>query len=84
MADPVFDPELPRNNSPIVALELRDQFLGLESTLREALNQAEAGSAVNPAGVTPLALTVANPPTQAQVQAIADKLDELITALQRG
>ena len=31
--------------------------------------------------VTPLGLTVSNPPTQADVQAIADKLDALINAL---
>jgi hypothetical protein len=32
--------------------------------------------------VTPLGLTVSNPPTQTEVQAIADKLDEVIAALQ--
>ena len=32
--------------------------------------------------VAPLGLTVSNPPTQAEVQALADKLDELINALQ--
>ena len=31
--------------------------------------------------VTPLGLTISNPPTQAEVQAIADKLDELTNAL---
>ena len=31
--------------------------------------------------LTPLGLTVSNPPTQADVQAIADKLDELINTL---
>ena len=30
----------------------------------------------------PLGLTVSNPPTQAEMQAMADQLDELITALQ--
>jgi hypothetical protein len=29
-------------------------------------------------------LTVSNPPTQAEMQATADKLDEVITALQGG
>ena len=33
-------------------------------------------------GVLPLGLTVSTPPTQAQVQAIADKLNELINTLQ--
>ena len=31
--------------------------------------------------LTPLGLTVSNPPTQADVQALADKLDELINTL---
>jgi hypothetical protein len=29
-------------------------------------------------------LTVSNPPAQAEMQAIADKFDEVITALQSG
>jgi hypothetical protein len=33
--------------------------------------------------VNALALTVSSPPTQAQVQAIANKIDELLTALKR-
>ena len=33
--------------------------------------------------VNPLAMTVSNPPTQAQVQAIANKLDELLARLKR-
>lgn len=35
-----------------------------------------------PLSIALLALTVSNPPTQAQVQAVADKLDEVIAALQ--
>ena len=31
--------------------------------------------------LTPLGLTVSNPPTQADVQALADKLDELMNPL---
>ena len=83
MADPVFDPDLPRNNSPIAASELRSQFIGLNETLSTAIGEAANGCAVNPAGVTPLGLTVSSPPTQAEVQALADKLDELIATLRR-
>jgi hypothetical protein len=32
-------------------------------------------------GVEPLALTASDPPTQAEMQAIPDKLDEVIAAL---
>jgi hypothetical protein len=35
------------------------------------------------AGVGALALTVSNPPTQAQVQAIANKIDEMLVQLKR-
>jgi hypothetical protein len=68
-----FDGTLPKNNAPIVAAELRDQFQAIQNnvdTLREQLQV-----------VQPLGLTVSNPPTQAQVQAIANKLDELINIL---
>jgi hypothetical protein len=68
-----FDGTLPKNNAPIVAAELRNQFQGIQNNVdavREALTM-----------VQPLGLTVSNPPTQAQVQAIANKLDELITTL---
>ena len=33
--------------------------------------------------VNALNLSVSNPPTQAQVQAVANKIDELLTALKR-
>ncbi|MEN6533204.1 MAG: hypothetical protein ABFD89_06035 [Bryobacteraceae bacterium] len=68
-----FNPSLPQNNAPIVAAELRGQFQAIQDNIdavREHLNQIE-----------PLNLTVSNPPTQAQVQAIANKLDELINTL---
>ena len=41
------------------------------------------GTALNPAGLTTLSQSISNPPTQAQVQAIQGKVNELITALQR-
>lgn len=40
-------------------------------------------TSANSNAVTALNLTVSNPPTQAEVQALADKLDELIAALRR-
>ncbi len=68
-----FNPALPQNNSLIQAAELRGQFQGLQDNIdfvREHLNV-----------IQPLGLTVSNPPTQAEVQAIADKLDELLNSL---
>ena len=40
-------------------------------------------NAANPTGVTVLGLSVSDPMTQAEGQAIVSKLDELITALRR-
>jgi hypothetical protein len=47
------------------------------------LASAIAGTSSNSNGVALLGLTVSDPPTQAEVQQIADKLDELINALRR-
>jgi hypothetical protein len=48
-----------------------------------ALNAAIAGTSNNTNGVTLLNLTVSDPPTQAEMQAIANKIDEMITAQRR-
>ena len=42
------------------------------------------GTALNPSDVANLGITVSDPPTQSEVQAIADTLDQLITALKRA
>jgi hypothetical protein len=80
-----FDPTLPVNNSLISSSELRNQLNGLKSLVDNVeveLNNAIAGTAVNPA-VNVLSQGISNPPTQAQVQAIQNKLNELINAITR-
>jgi hypothetical protein len=80
-----FDPTLPVNNSLISSSELRNQLNGLKSLIDNVeveLNNAIAGTAVNPA-VNVLSQGISNPPTQAQVQAIQNKLNELINAITR-
>ena len=47
------------------------------------LANAIAGTARNPAGVSAPGLAVSDPPTQAEVQALAGKVDELLAALRR-
>ena len=42
-----------------------------------------SGTARNPNSVAPIPFTVSNPPTQAELQAVVDKLNELIGNLQR-
>jgi hypothetical protein len=47
------------------------------------LNAAISGTSNNTNGVAFLSLVVSDPPTQGEVQQIANKLDELIAALRR-
>ena len=90
-----YDPTLPANNALIASAELRNQFAGLKTLIdatqaqvegaatQDGLNDAIGDCAQGVNGVAPLALTISNPPTQAQVQAMLDKLNELIGGLHR-
>ena len=83
-----YNPSLPADASLIVAGELRDQFGGLQTNIQaKAFEDDCVGrlmmSAVNPTAVSGLGMVVSDPPTQAEVQAIADKLDELLAVLKR-
>jgi len=49
----------------------------------EELNNAIQQTSANSNAVTPLGMVVSDPPTQAEVQAIANQVDELIAALRR-
>ena len=69
---PILDPSLPADHSPLVSGEMRGQF------------QAIANRFASTASMNMLELNVSDPPTQAEMQAIADKLDEAITTLQGG
>ena len=65
------------------------QFAGLKTLIDGRTSPADVSGKIvaEAAGpcteVSELGLTVSNPPTQAQVQAIANKLDELISVLPR-
>ena len=84
-----YDPTKPANNSPIVAAELRNQFAGLNDDIQQralsidvtdSINAQSAGSVVS---LPPPDFIISNPPTQAQVQAMADYLNQLYVALSR-
>jgi hypothetical protein len=47
------------------------------------LDAAIAATAVNPSGVSPLSLTISDPPTQSEVQAIVNAYNALLAALVR-
>ena len=59
----------------------------LSNDLANAVNQVMLitlpQTSANSNGVSTLGLTVSDPPTQAEVQSVANKLDELINALRR-
>ena len=73
MSTPILDPTLPADNAPILSGELRGQFQAISDFIEDVRGRFVS--------LTPLGLTVSNPPTQAEVQALADKLDELINTL---
>ncbi len=123
-----YNPNLPLDDSLMVAGQMRNQFNGLKTLIDNAppgppgpagpqgpagaigeagpegpegpagatgpqgpqgevsaqqLDSAILGTARNPASVFPLSMAVSDPPTQAEVQAIVSKLDELIAATRR-
>ena len=50
---------------------------------QQTLDDAISGTAGNPQNVADLALIVSDPPTQAEVQELIDKFNELLGALRR-
>lgn len=74
-----YDPNKPTNGALISAPELRDQFQGIIDLVVSNQNNTSANSN----SVNTLGMFVSNPPTQTDVQMIADKLDELILSLRR-
>ena len=94
-----FDSTLPADHSPIVAAELRNQFNALKALIDDLQNQCsnlnnqlqalpDAGEIESDTSgatlpVAHLNLTVSNPPTQTEMQTIADKLDEMLVYLHR-
>jgi hypothetical protein len=90
MPDPSFDPSLPADNAPILSAELRDQFNSLKDLIDGLPASGPMSDAIisrsvgNSAGIAQVNVPISNPPTQAQVVAIQDKLDALIGILSRA
>ena len=66
-----FDPTKPADHSEIKAQELRDQMMALKTHVGERIEQT----------VPLLNMELSHPPTQAELQALADKVDEIISQL---
>ena len=84
-----FDPNFPPDHQALNGAPFREQFQGLKQLIDDLLMTLEfqnrvfelsSGPAID---VSPLELTVSDPPTQAEVQAIADKIDQLLFQLKR-
>ena len=83
-----FNPALPANNALLDSAEMRGQLTALNTDVQTRATQAQlageiGGTSANSNGVGTLGMVVSDPPTQSEVQAIADKLDELINARRR-
>ena len=83
-----FDPTKPANNAPLNAGEMRTQLTALNADTQQRATQAALSAGIgstsaNSNAVGTLGMAVSDPPTQGEVQAIADKLDELINTLRR-
>lgn len=83
-----YNPNQPADNSPLSSAVMRGQLTALDAdtqtrALQTDVEAAIAGTSSNTNGVGTLRMVVSDPPTQGKVQAIADKLDELINGLRR-
>ncbi|HOC57625.1 MAG TPA: hypothetical protein PKI20_18550 [Verrucomicrobiota bacterium] len=73
MSTPVLDPSLPADNALISSGELRGQFQAIANMFDDIRGRFLS--------LTPLGLAVSNPPAQAKVRALADKLGERANTL---
>jgi hypothetical protein len=84
-----FDPTKPIENTPLDAAEMRDQLNALKDLIDALPASAEmtarlnADTAGNCEFVSLPSLTISNPPTQAEVQNLANVISNLYVALTR-
>ena len=85
-----FDPTKPADHSDLDAGEMRNQLNALNQTIgnvdqgaNAALAAAISDTCRSTNAVALLNMTVSNPPQQWEVQALADKIDEMLNAQRR-
>ena len=84
-----YDPTKPANGSPVVSAELRNQFAGLNDDIQQRALSIDVQDSINAQSSGPVNslpppdFISSNPPTQAEVQAVADYLNQLYVALSR-
>jgi len=84
-----FDPAFPPANAPLASATFRNQFNGLQSNIQAKASEDDCVNrlmmcAVNPTAVEGMGMVVSDPPTQAEVQALSNKLDEVLAVLKRS
>ena len=82
-----FDPAQPADHAPLDSQVMRDQLNGLNdriSALEATFAAALAGTALDPTVAGPFNTTLSDPPSAAQVQAILDVHNQLVSALKRS
>ncbi len=81
-----YNPNLPQPNTPLDAAEMRSQLTSLKTEIDTKTDLATVDSRIasNAAGslaaVPYPSFTISDPPTQAEVQAVLDKLVEILDA----
>lgn len=84
-----YDPSWPAAHALASSSEMRNQLNGLQSNIQAKAYEDDCMGrlmmcAVNPTAVEGMGMVVSDPPSQEQVQAISNKLDELLAVLKRA
>ena len=85
-----FDPTKPANNSPVSSAELRSQLTSLKALIDTKADAAAVSAQIGAetsgsmSGVAYPSVTISNPPTQAEVLALANKIVEMLDAANRA
>ncbi len=80
-----FDTNFPPDHQPLNAAPFRDQFNGLNDlitpkvSMQDVLDAIAAGAARSLDSVQPLNIPFHDPPTRAEVQLVADKINEILS-----
>ncbi len=83
-----FDPTKPATNSPLASAEMRSQLTSLNTEIQQRATLTDLTAAINTTssnsnGVGTLSTGADSSYNQNQMQAVLDKIDELINALRR-
>jgi hypothetical protein len=78
-----FDPSKPADHAPLSSAEMRAQLGGLNQNISDAVNASIAGTSNNSNGGATLGQGANGGYDPSQMQAVLDKIDELISTLRR-